>query len=93
MYNRILLCSVDPARAEVDERAKPRALVDAATNTVSSLKDGDLEACCIEQPGRSKPAYASSDDADLPRPTLKIGMHTGYLRRLHNSLNGRTRVF
>ena len=80
MNNWILLCSVDPARPEVDERAKPRALVDAATNTVSSLKDGDLEACYSEQPGRSKPAYASSDDADPPRPTLKIGKHTDRVR-------------
>ncbi len=83
MNNRIVLCSVDPARAEVNERAKPRALVDAATNTVSSLKNGDLEACYSEQPGRSKPAYASSDDAGRPRPTMKIGMHTGHVRPLH----------
>ena len=83
MYNRIVLCSVDPARAEVDERAKSRALVDAATNAVSGLKDGDMEACYIEKPGRSKPAYASSDNADLPRLTLKVGMHTGHVRRLH----------
>lgn len=86
MYDRVLLCSVDSARAKIDERAKLRALVDAATNTVSSLKDSDLEACNIEQPGRSKPAYASSYDADLHRPTLEIGIHAGYLRWLHNSL-------
>lgn len=84
-----MLCSMDPARAEVDEWAKPRALVDAATNTVSSLKDGNLKACCREQPGCSKSAYASSDNADLPRPTLKIGRHNVFLRQLHNSLNGR----
>ena len=83
MNNWIVLRSVDPARAEVDERAEPRALVDAATNTVSSFKDGDLEACYSEQPGRSKPAYASSDDAHPSRPTLKIGMHTGRVRHLH----------
>jgi len=75
-----------PARAKVNWQTEPRTLMDAATNTVSGLKDCNLEACCSEQPGGSKPAYAGSDDADLPRPALKTGMHTRHLLELHDSL-------
>lgn len=58
-------------------------LVDTATNKVSSLGYGDLEAWCSEQPGRSKPAYASSDDADLLGLGRKIGVDTGCLCHPH----------
>ena len=64
MYIQIMLCSVTSARAEIDERAKPRALMNAAIDAVSTLKTDGLKPCRNEQLGRSKPAY--------PSPTMQI---------------------
>ncbi|KAI4173533.1 MAG: hypothetical protein LQ343_002871 [Gyalolechia ehrenbergii] len=65
--------------------------MNTATNTVSGFEDCNLKAGCSEQPGSSKPAYASSDDADLPRPALKTGMHTRH--NIHPDLPESDQVF